>query len=227
MIIFFISIKIVLKQHNNIMDKISLLSREQEKKKVFIQLGRKFHLPLDIIIFLYNSLRKSVNKDSSLQINFHKNILSSHLCGPSSMCYDIDDKFLTLNNPFQYRLPIGKSNEWLIYSDKSRKDNIMYEGLYNELKPRDIICQQIEIYGEKNFILKYRSWCAYTMREYYEPLTGMERIRFIDRMGINLFDFYFDHLEEPDYNIVITSYSFEDLWLDGNYYRDGQHYQQE
>ena len=193
------------------MDKISLLSREQEKKKVFIQLGRKFHLPLDIIIFLYNSLRKSVNKDSSLQINFHKNILSSHLCGPASMCYDIDDKFLTLNNPFQYRLPIGKGTEWLIYSDKSRKDNIMYEGLYNELKPRDIICQQIEIYKDLQFIFKYE---LVRERKIYKPLTGMERIRFIDRMDTDLFDLYWEYLEEPRFNIGKSGDSYDELWFD-------------
>lgn len=193
------------------MDKISLLSREQEKKKVFIQLGRKFHLPLDIIIFLYNTLRKSVNEDSSLQINFHKNILSSHLCGPASMCYDIDDKFLTLNNPFQYRLPIGKGTEWLIYSDKSRKDNIMYEGLYNELKPRDIICQQIEIYKDLQFIFKYE---LVRERKIYKPLTGMERIRFIDRMDTDLFDLYWEYLEEPRFNIGKSGDSYDELWFD-------------
>ena len=36
-----------------------------------------------------------------------------------------------------------------------------------------------------------------------------------------------EYLEDDHYNIVITSYSFEDIWLDGNYYRDGRHYQQE
>ena len=195
------------------MDKISLLSREQEKKKVFIQLGRKFHLPLDIIIFLYNSLRKSVYEDSSLQINFHKNILSSHLCGPASMCYDIDDKFLTLNNPFQYRLPIGKGTEWLIYSDKSRKDNIMYEGLYNELKPRDIICQQIEIYKDLQFIFKYE---LVRERKIYKPLTGMERIRFIDRMDTDLFDLYWEYLEEPRFNIGKSGDSYDELWFDNH-----------
>ena len=82
------------------MGEITLLSREQEKKKVFIQLGKKFHLPLDIIILLYNSLRKSIYHDRTLQINFRKNILSSHLCGPSA---NPDyDKFLRIQNPFQY-----------------------------------------------------------------------------------------------------------------------------
>ena len=123
------------------------------------------------------------------------------------------DEFIKIQNPFQYRLPIGKGNEWLIYSDKARKDNIMYEGLYNELKPRDIISQQIEIYGEINFILKYRSWCAYTRREYYDSLVGIERIRFIDRMGIDLFDLYWDYLEDNRHNIESIGNSYETVYL--------------
>ena len=196
------------------MDKISLLSREQEKKKVFFQMGTRFGLPKELIIYLYQILVNSIKHDRSLQVNFHKNILSSYLCGPSASCYDIDDKFITLNNPFQYRLPIGGGNEWLIYSDKGRKDNIMYEGYYNQLKPRDIICQQIEIYGEANFILKHSRWCVYTRREYYKPLTGIERIKFIDNMGIRLFDIYWDHLEDNRYNIEKMGDSYRDLWID-------------
>ena len=194
------------------MDKISLLSREQENKKVFIQFGRKFNLPLDIIFLLYNSLRKSIDYDRSLQINFHKNILSAYLCGPSSLV-DIDDKFFSTQNPFQYRLPLDKGNEWLIESDFARKDNLFYHELYNELNPRDIINTQIEIYRDLQFIFKYQ---VVRGREFYEPLTGMERIRFIDRMGIDLFDLYFEYLENPQFNIVRMGYSYEELWFDDN-----------
>ena len=198
------------------MDKISLFSREQEKKKVFFQLGKKFNLPLDIIILLYNTLRKSIYHDRSLQVNFHKNILSAHLCGPPYSIFDSDDEFFNIENPFQYRLPIGKGNEWLIESENARKDNIYYHGLYNELKPRDIINKQIEIYGaharpgREKFILKY---LVRRGREFYEPLTGMERIRFIDHIGIDLFDLYFDHLEDPEYNIVRMGFSYRDIYF--------------
>lgn len=195
------------------MDKISLFSREQENKKVFIQLGRKFNLPLDIIFLVYNSLRKSVNYDRSLHINFHKNILSAYLCGPPYTIFDIDDEFFSTQNPFQYRLPINKGNEWLIESDFTRKDNLFYHGLYNELKPRDIIKTQIEIYGEKKFIFKYQ---VVRGREFYEPLTGMERIKFIDHMGIDLFDLYFEYLENPQFNIVRMGYSYDELWFNDN-----------
>ena len=194
------------------MNKISLFSREQEKKKVFIQLGRKFNLPLEIIIYLFNTLHKDIAYDRSLQINFHKNILSAHLLGPSSIV-DIDDDFFNIQNPFQYRLPLNKGNEWLIESDFARKDNLFYHGLYNELKPRDIINTQIEIYGEQKFIFKYQ---VFRGREYHEPLTGMERIRFIDRMGIDLFDLYFEYLENPQFNIVRMGYSYDELWFNDN-----------
>lgn len=194
------------------MNKISLFSREQENKKLFIQLGRKFNLPLEIIIYLFNTLHKDIAYDRSLQINFHKNILSSYLCGSSSIL-DIDNKFFSKKNPFQYRLPLNKGNEWLIKSDYERKENIFYHGLYNELKPRDIINTQIEIYGEQKFILKY---LVLRGREYYEYLTGMERIRFIDRMDTDLFDLYFDYLEEPQWNIVRMGYSYKVLWFDDN-----------
>ena len=198
------------------MDKISLFSREQEKKKVFFQLGKKFNLPLDIIILLYNTLNKSIYYDRTLQINFQKNILSAYLCGPPYSIFDIDDEFFNIENPFQYRLPLGKGNEWLIESENTRKANIYYHGLYNELKPRDIINKQIEIYGaharpgREKFILKY---LVRRGREYYEPLTGMERIRFIDLIGIDLFDLYFDHLEDPEYNIVRMGYTYRDIYF--------------
>ena len=188
------------------MNKLSLLSREQEKKKIFIQLGRKFNLPLEIIILIFNTLHKNITYDRSLQINFHKNILSSYLCGPSSSFLDIDNKFFSRKNPFQYRLPLNKGNEWLIKSDYERKEKIFYHGLYKELKPRDIINTQIEIYGEQRFILKY---LVLRGREYYEPLTGMERIQFINRMNTALVDLYWDHLEEPQFNIVRMGNSYQ------------------
>ena len=193
------------------MNKLSLLSREQENKKVFFQLGKKFNLPLDILIYLYNSLRKSINYDRLLQINFHTNILSSHLCGPSSSILDIDDKFVNIKNPFQYRIPIGRGNEWLIKSDYERKENILYHGLYNELKLRDIINTQIEIYGEQKFILKY---LVIRGREFYEHLTGMKRIKFINNQSFDLYNEYISYLDIYGYNIVACYGDYEPVWFD-------------
>ncbi len=64
---------------------------------------------------------------------------------------------------------------------------------------------KIKIYGaharpeREKFILKYQ---VVRGREYTDTLEGMERIRFIDRIGIDLFDLYFEYLERPDFNII-------------------------
>ena len=193
------------------MNKLTLLSREQENKKVFFQLGKKFNLPLDIIIYLYNSLRKSIYYDRSLQINFHINILSSRLCEPLSLCIDIDDKFVNIKNPFQYRIPIGRGNEWLIYSQKRKRDYLINQGLYNELSPMDIILQQIKIYGELNFIKKYTITNG---NETLKIMQGMERIRFINNQSFDLFNEYISYLDFYGYNIVAYYDDYEQVWFD-------------
>ena len=200
------------------MNKISLFSREQEKKKVFIQLGRKFNLPLDIIIYLFNTLHKNIAYDRSLQINFHKNILSSHLCEPSSFL-DIDNSFLNPINPYQYRLPINKGNEWLIHSYKCTRNYIIYNDLYNELKPIDIINKQIEIYGDTYFLLKSDTNGPFVS---FQPLKDIERMKFIDAMGTKLFDLYFEYLENTGFNVLkiksTSPVTWQEIWLDEHPY---------
>ena len=140
----------------------SLLSREQEKKKVFFQLGNRFGLPKELIIYLYNLLMNSINENKQNNFYYHRNILSSHLCSPN---YTPKDVTLTeKNNPIQYRFPLAKDNEWFIKYEINRVDNIMYHGYYNQLKPRDIILQQIKIYGDYKFILRQR---IIRCREYF------------------------------------------------------------
>lgn len=202
------------------MNKISLFSREQEKKKVFIQLGRKFNLPLDIIIYLFNTLHKNIAYDRSLQINFHKNILSSHLCEPSSLL-DIDNSFLNPINPYQYRLPINKGNEWLIHSYKCTRNYIIYNDLYNELKPIDIINKQIEIYGDTYFLLKSDTNGPFVS---FQPLKDIERMKFIDAMGTKLFDLYFEYLENTGFNVLkiksTSPVTWQEIWLDEHPYNE-------
>ena len=195
------------------MNKISLLSREQENKKIFFQLGGNFGLPKELIIYIYQILMNSNKHDISMATNYHRNILSAHLCCPNYIPTDIT--LTDSKNPFQYRLPIGKGNEWLIKSEENRVENIMYYGYYNQLKSRDILHQQIKLYGETEFILKTTT---IDEREYYEPLMGMERIKFIDKIGIDLFDHYFDYLERGEeefgWNIIKRGDSYETIWLD-------------
>lgn len=183
---------------------ISLLSREQEKKKVFFQLGKMYCLPKEIIIYLYQVLMNSTNEDRQINIYYHRNILSAHLCCPNYIPTDIT--LTDSKNPLQYRFPLGKDNEWFIRYEQKKTENIMYHGYYNQLKPRDIILQQIKIYGDYKFILRPR---IIRCREYFESLEDMERIEFIDNMGIDLFDHYWEYLDEENgYNLICEGDTF-------------------
>ena len=191
-----------------IMGRLSLLSREQEKKKIFFQLGNRFGLPKELIIYLYQVLMNSIKQNISMTTNYHRNILSAHLCCPNYIPIDIT--LTDSKNPFQYRFPLGKGNEWIIKYEVNRVDNIMYHGYYNQLQPRDILCQQIKIYGDYKFILRPR---IIRCREYYESLEDMERIEFIDNMGIDLFDHYWDYLEDDGYNLVCGGDTFREEYF--------------
>ena len=199
-----------IKYYKNLtMGGISLLSREQENKKVFIQLGAKFCLSKELIIYLYNVLINSIKHDISMASNYHRNILSAHLCCPNYIPIDIT--LTDSNNPFHYRFPLGKDNEWFIKNESKRRKVILYHGYYNQLKPRDILLNQIKIYGDYKFILKLR---IIRCNEYYESLEDMERIEFINNLGIDLFDYYAEHLEDHSYNLICQGYTYEETRLD-------------
>ena len=50
---------------------ISLLSREQIFKKVFLQLGNQRNLPYDIILLIYNFLRYQSQKEIEIIKDYH------------------------------------------------------------------------------------------------------------------------------------------------------------
>lgn len=58
--------------------KVSFLSREQESKKCFIQLAKKFGLPQDIVRLLYNSVRKADKGKVDGDRMFHRNMINLH-----------------------------------------------------------------------------------------------------------------------------------------------------
>ena len=56
---------------------ISLLSREQKFKKVFLQLGNQRNLPYDIILLIYNFLRYQSQKEIESIKNYHLMMIRS------------------------------------------------------------------------------------------------------------------------------------------------------
>ena len=188
-------------------------------KKVFLQLGDKFCLNKDLVIFIYQVLNREILRERKEQINFYTNLLSSHLCktkqeGP------IGDHLFSEINPLHYRFPIGRGNEWLIKSDKKIKDELMYEGYYDKLSAHHTICEQIEIFGKKDFLLKTR---MYGYVQIYEPFSTMERIKTISiltgsgTLGRHIFDQYYVYVldEGTVFNVIFCpiTRSTEYLWI--------------
>jgi hypothetical protein len=58
--------------------KVSFLSREQEVKKCFVQLGKKFGVPPDILKNLYNYIRKCKEEERTEPYMFYKNMILMH-----------------------------------------------------------------------------------------------------------------------------------------------------
>ena len=189
-------------------------------KKVFLQLGDKFGLNKDLVIFIYQVLNRELLRERKEQMNFYTNLLSSHLCktkqeGP------IGDHLFSEINPLHYRFPIGRGNEWLIKSDKKIKDEHMYEGYYDKLSAHHTICEQIEIFGKKDFLLKTSISEGVQI---YEPFSTMERIKTISiltgsgTLGRHIFDQYYDYgVDEGTlFNIIFCpiTRSTEYLWID-------------
>ena len=89
---------------------ISLLSREQELKKVFLQLGNQKKIPYDILLLIYNLLRYQSQKEIESIKNFHlKNLYELTLFGwNNNNIIDLDSK------EFKSKLPINRGPEWSI-----------------------------------------------------------------------------------------------------------------
>tara|TARA_B110000495_G_C22975990_1_gene573252 strand:- start:266 stop:904 length:639 start_codon:yes stop_codon:yes gene_type:complete len=202
--------------------KYSSLSREQEKKKVFLQLGTKFSLPRDLIISLYRTLETLHKNKRDLHITFYNNIHSLNLYEPYSnfglngYSCNINEDYMFTSNPFSYRIPINRGIEWTISAEIEHFEHILFEGFWDQLTPRNILLHQIKILGDKNFMMKED--IIIRGRQFYECLTNKERIKFINNQGVDLFLVYEDYSTIQDghpHNIVVyNEENYMDVWLD-------------
>ena len=99
---------------------ISLLSREQELKKCFLQLANQRNLPKDIILFIYRILQQDKEYDMNQTRNYHLvNIYRTTLLGQTHLIYDESDyKNKTISRKLN-------ENELEIGHNKIRKNSIV------------------------------------------------------------------------------------------------------
>jgi hypothetical protein len=202
--------------------KFTLLSREQEKKKVFLQLGGHYHLPIEIIYYLYQTNKKREKKElqnniddykSTYAVNISMNrLLGRRVPGMNDTGLPVSEEdvinFITggdgVTNLTGYRIEEQiKLCKKLCETDIENIGWVDLRDYYTEHNEipiqgnRDALLRQIEIIGHPSFLLKERvhEEGPYQGEYYYEPLTYQEKLSFMKKQGIELLNIYEDYLD--------------------------------
>jgi len=127
---------------------VSFLSGEQIEKGLLLQIGSVNGLSKDIVIYIFNVMRKEQMKDIERIRKYHTNIIYRQtLLGSGRGTVSIQDDQIELHY-FGNRIPDGRGLEWSIkwYGDHSAGCQISQGWLY--------LMKQIKIIGLKNYLLQ-------------------------------------------------------------------------
>ena len=212
--------------------KFTFLSREQEKKKVFLQLGGIFGLPIEVIYYLYQTNKAMEKEELQNHIDDYKstyavNITMNRCLGRRVPGMNDTGKPLSEEDVINFitggdgvaNLTGVRIEEQIKLCKKLCKTDIEqigwvdikdYDSEPNEIpiqSNRDALLRQIEIIGHSSFLLKERvhEEGPYQGEYYYEHLTYQEKISFMKKQGIDLLNLYEDYLDEwlPPFNIIV------------------------
>ena len=145
-----------------------LFSREQEFKKVFIQFGIKFNLPKDIIIFIYNILRKDKIKLIEQSRKFHLN----------NIYFEIYDR-LGVDNKHRnfYCDGFTEKNICWIIGNEYKHIEFIANNCSKQFTPRDICLLQIKMIGTDDFFLERDCYWGKFPRDVQRSIRDHLRIR--------------------------------------------------
>ena len=201
--------------------KFTLLSREQEKKKVFLQLGGIFGLPIEVIYYLYQTNKKMEKEELQNHIDDYKstyavNITMNRCLGRRVPGMNDTGKPVSEEDVINFITggdgvanPTGDRIEEQIKLCKNLCETDIeqigwvdikdYDSEPNEIpiqNNRDALLRQIEIIGHPSFLLKERvhEEGPYQGEYYYEHLTYQEKISFMKKKGITLLNLYEEYL---------------------------------
>ena len=129
----------------------SLVIGDPEVKKVFLQLGKSFHLSDDIVNILYNILKGFYNGELEDNRFYHKLCLLHNVMDTP---YDLDDIIIHKKNPFSFRIPLNRGCEWAIKHSPNRKMYFDEENTFSKYRDiREKLFFEINILGEENYLL--------------------------------------------------------------------------
>jgi len=131
-------------------------SKEQKFKITFFQLGRKYHLPKDIIVYLYNHLKKINKYETNGIINYHKSIIFDNSI--------LKERFTPLNRGLEWCIKQTKdyNREYLLmelriigldgYLYRKSGKNIYKAPMKDKIKYLKLGCKDEVIDDYKNFL---------------------------------------------------------------------------
>jgi len=198
-------------------DKISSLSKYEDVKKSYLQVGKKFRIPLDIIKYIFNIVTKEEKKEGKKQMIYLKNILLFRLIASP---FDIEfhifggkkyehknplqrwiNKYNEINNwngfyeetLYEYRIPDGKNCEWAIKTSPIRKKSFVN----NEITFYDIrekLMVEIKILGEENYLMKLNN--TEENLNYIAPADLPLKIKYLNTSPFNEIDIDYSNFLE-------------------------------
>ena len=165
-------------------------------KKVFMQIGKKFKLPDDIVDGLYSILRQNLRMEEESTQRFSRNILLLNVMvsEPFRMnrdnLYDCKGSQYEEGNPLDYRLPESRNCEWAIKNsgNKKLKFNENNEP-WKFLDIREKLFIEIKILGEKNYLFDLNS-AGYGIRR-FNVAEKKKKILYLNNSSFE--EMYFDY----------------------------------
>lgn len=161
---------------------LPILSRHENYRLCFLLIGNKFHIPYDLIKFIYLILSKEKIKEFNQCVMFHTNILhmkhfqscaflhtasknKNYIQQWKSYFQEICENFsLTEDYIFSYRIPMNKYSEWVIQKSVIRNRYLLPPNpedpnlnILGFLDCKEQITMEIKIIGSRYFAEDYFS----------------------------------------------------------------------
>ena len=165
-------------------------------KKAFIQLGKKFQLPDDIVERLYSILKQTLRMEEKSTQRFSRNVLLLNVMVSEPFRKNRDDLYdckgsqYEVSNPLDYRLPEKRNCEWAIKNSGNKKLKFNENNeIWKFLDIREKMFIEIKILGEENYLFDLNS-VGYGLRR-YNVAEKKKKILYLNNSSFE--EMYFDY----------------------------------